>query len=159
LAFVRALYTAQGRARAESIVNESAGKDGQRPKTLHETLEDIQLEDVPEESPKLDSQSQVQVDDVSSLGLTQAQPETGAVRRGVVVGVGAFGRRALRELRCRFLDHLGDLGKIPLLRFLYLDSDPTAVQAALRGTPEVAFSQNEVYLLPLQAPGHYRRRM
>jgi hypothetical protein len=73
--------------------------------------------------------------------------------------VGSFGRRALRELRCRFLDHLGDLNKIPLLQFLYVDPDPEAVQAALRGTPEVAFCRNEVYHLPLQPVGNYRRRM
>src|SRR5207302_2738612 len=47
----------------------------------------------------------------------------------------------------------------PLLRFVYVDSDPAAVQSALRGTPEVAFSRNDVFHLPLQAVGHYRRRM
>src|SRR5438477_318441 len=67
-------------------------------------------------------------EEVSRLGITQAQPETGSLRPTVIIGVGSFGRRALRELRCRFLDHLGDLNKIPLLRFLYVDSDAEALQ-------------------------------
>jgi hypothetical protein len=159
LAFVRALYTAQGRARPEAIAIEPAVDGAHRPKTLHETLEDIQLEEVPAEAAREDSATPAEMEEVSRLGLTQAQPATGALRPTVVVGVGSFGRRALRELRCRFLDHLGDLDKIPLLRFLYIDSDPAAVQNALRGTPEVAFSKNEVYHLPLHVVGHYRRRM
>src|SRR5207244_6939434 len=121
-----------------------------RPKTLHETMEDIQLEGLPDDSGKEEAQAAAELEEVSRLGITQAQPETGALRPTIIVGLGGFGRRALRELRCRFLDHLGDLNKIPLLRFLYIDSDPEAVQAALRGTPEVAFSRNDVYHLPLQ---------
>jgi hypothetical protein len=75
-----------------------------------------------------------------------------------VIGVGAFGRRALLELRCRFIDRFGDLAKIPLLRFLYIDCDSDAVKEAVRGAPEVAFEPHEAYHLPLQPMGHYRRR-
>jgi hypothetical protein len=46
-----------------------------------------------------------------------------------------------------------------VFRFLYVDSDLEAVQASLRGTPEVALSRNEVQHLPLQPVGNYRRRM
>jgi hypothetical protein len=160
LAFVRALYTAQGRVRAEPVtVGASADGSDRRPKTLHETMEDIQLEELPDDSGKADSQTAAELEEVSRLGITQAQPETGALRPTIIVGLGGFGRRALRELRCRFLDHLGDLNKLPLLRFLYVDPDPEALQGALRGTAEVAFQRNEVYHLPLQAVGHYRRRM
>ena len=66
---------------------------------------------------------------MSKLGLTVAQPETGSLRPALVLGVGGFGRRALRELRCRFLDRFGDLQKLPLLRFLCVDSDPEAEYA------------------------------
>jgi hypothetical protein len=163
LAFMRALYTAQGKFRPDPNheTHEKATGIGadHRPKTLHETLEDIQLEGLPAELEDNQGRSPAEVEEVSRLGITQAQPETGALRPTVVIGLGSFGRRALRELRCRFLDHLGDLNKIPLLQFLYVDTDPEAVQAALRGTPEVAFSRNEVYHLPLQAVGNYRRRM
>jgi hypothetical protein len=160
LAFVRALYTAQGRARPEPVVVAAkAGDSENRPKTLHETLEDIQLEGLPDGIGSEEGQADTEAEEVSRLGITQAQPETGALRPTVVIGVGAFGRRALRELRCRFLDHLGDLKTIPLLRFLYVDPDEEAAKAALRGTPEVAFSRSEVCHLPLQPVGHYRRRM
>ena len=48
MAFVRALYTAHGRVRAESVATDGAANGSpNRPKTLRETLEDIQLEDLP----------------------------------------------------------------------------------------------------------------
>ena len=69
-----------------------------------------------------------------------------------------MGRARLLELRCRFLDRFGDLDKLPLLRFLYIDTDAEAVKAAMRGSPEVALQPHEVYHLPLQPVAHYRRR-
>ena len=104
-----------------------------------------------------DDDNEVEVAE-SELGRTVAQPASGALRPTIIVGVGNFGRRALIELRCRFLDRFGDLSKIPLLRFLYVDTDAEAVQASLRGSPELALSPGEVYHLALQPVGHYRRR-
>jgi serine/threonine protein kinase len=153
LAFVRALYTAKGRVISE-VVGEAKPGDGERPKSLAETMEDIQLQ---EQDENFDSGQAA--DDDSQLGLTVAQPQSGSLRPTIILGVGSFGRRALRELRCRFLDRLGDLKKIPLMRFLYIDPDAEAVQEAVRGTPEIALSRNEVYHMPLQAVGHYRKRM
>src|SRR5262249_41670859 len=48
--------------------------------------------------------------------------------------------------------------KLPLFPFLYTDGDPDGVRAALRASPEVALHPHEVYPLPLQPVGHYRRR-
>jgi serine/threonine protein kinase len=156
LAFVRALYTAQGQKRPETVSGHGEG----RPKGLADTLEDILLEQQQEDVEAADAGSPAdEADQVSKLGITIAQPQSGALRPTLLIGIGSFGRRALRELRCRFLDRLGDLSKIPLLKFLYIDPDPGALQDALRGTPEVAFSRNEIYRLPLQPIGHYRRRM
>ena len=90
-------------------------------------------------------------DEASRLGMTVAQPSTGALRPTLVIGLGGFGRRALLELRCRFLDRFGDLDKMPLVRFLYIDVDAEAVKAATRGSPEVALKAGEVYHLPLAA--------
>jgi hypothetical protein len=157
LAFVRALYTAQGRVWLDTVPAEPVA-GGPRLKSLAETLENFPLEQ-PADAEDEELPFPVEADEVSRLGLTVAQTESGALRPTVVIGLGSFGRRALRELRCRFLDRLGDLGKIPLLRFLYVDADPEAVQAALRGAPEIAFSRNEVYHLALQPAGQYRRRM
>src|SRR5205085_727864 len=94
---------------------------GLRPKSLHETLEDFQLgnpggdgADVQLSPPPLPED----LDEAAQLGMTVAQPDTGALRPTILIGVGTFGRRALMELRCRFLDRFGDLKKLPLLRFL-----------------------------------------
>jgi hypothetical protein len=97
-------------------------------------------------------------EEVSRLGTTIAQPQTGALRPTLVIGIGSFGRRALQELRCRFLDRFGDLDKVPMVRFLYLDLDGDAVKAATRGSPEIALRPSEVQHLPLQPIAHYRRR-
>lgn len=159
LAFIRALYAAQGRVRHESAATEN-GKNGQpRPKTLAETLEDIGLEDDFSAAADVGEAAPVEESGESSLmGMTMAQPASGALRPTVVVGMGNFGRQALQELRCRFLDRFGDLQKIPMIRFIYVDPDAEAIKNAVRGTPEVALTRNEVYHLPLQAVSHYRRR-
>ncbi len=164
MAFVKALYNARPEAKPETaatIADDAA--PGHRPRSLHETMEDFLLEDadpapMPDDVVDLGAAADAKGESVSQLGLTVAQPQTGALRPTLVVGVGATGRRALLELRCRFLDRFGDLSKLPLLRFLYLDCDPEAVKASVRGSAEVAFQPHEVYHLPLQPVGHYRRR-
>jgi serine/threonine protein kinase len=161
LAFVRALYQARAHSHA-SLVD----ANGNRPKTIADTLENFQLEQgAPENGlvpvdlgPDVDIDRLAGGSSVSHLGMTIAQPQTGALRPTVVIGVGAFGRRALVELRCRFLDRFGDLEKIPLVRFLYIDTDLDAIKAAHRGAPELAFDASETYHLPLQHISHYRRR-
>ncbi len=162
LAFVRALYTARSPARPETIHVDSPGAEGGRPKSISDTMENILLEQLPAEDEDRavgsGSEAARAADEVSRLGMTVAQPQTGALRPTLVIGVGTFGRRALQELRCRFLDRFGDLEKAPLLRFLYLDSDAEAVKAATRGAPEVALRGTEVHHLPLQPISHYRRR-
>ncbi len=169
MAFVWALYQARSPVKAQAVVAAApVNGHGQRPKTMAETMEDMNLGPIPASADDGGS-GEVDlggppgekglVDEVSALGITMAQPETGSLRPTLILGLGAFGRQALIELRCRFLDRFGDLSKIPLLRFLCVDPDPDAVGRAIRGAPEVAFSRNEVYHLPLQQVSHYRRRM
>jgi serine/threonine protein kinase len=157
LAFVRALYQARTPHRPEP-----RAADGRRPKSMSDTMEDVLLEQLPDVdelvSVELVPEPRKASEEVSQLGMTVHQPQTGALRPTLVLGVGGFGRRALLELRCRFLDRFGDLDKIPLVRFVYIDTDPEAVKAASRGAPEVAFRPGEVYHLPLQPVSHYRRR-
>ncbi len=159
LAFVKALYNARP-ARRETVSLTAAGN---RPKTMADTMEDMLLLDqFPEEEsppsppPREDGEEEIEV---SQLGITVAQPTTGTLRPTLIVGVGSFGRRALMEMRCRFLDRFGDLEKIPLVRFLYIDTDAEAVKSATRGAPEVALANGSVFHLPLQPVGNYRRRM
>src|SRR5262249_25379215 len=163
LAFVRALYTARNPARVEQVVAEAAtvgaasatDAGSQRPKTMLDTMENFQLEHAEEAVDLGGPLPEENLEEVSKLGITVAQPQTGALRPTLVIGLGAFGRQALLELRCRFLDRFGDLAKIPLLRFLCIDPDPEAVRNGVRGAPEVALSRNEIYHLPLPPLGNY----
>jgi len=162
LAFVRALYTAHSAARPEVFPRDAQGAGKARPMSLSDTMENILLEQMPGEEGLIPIEgvdsAEGELDEVSRLGMTIAQPQTGALRPTLVIGVGTFGRRALQELRCRFLDRFGDLDKVPLMRFLYIDSDADAVKGATRGSPELALRSHEVYHLPLQPISHYRRR-
>jgi serine/threonine protein kinase len=161
LAFIRALYTARSPSRVEIGRPESEESRAKRPKTMVDTLESVFLEQLsPNGQVILAKDDETGSEEVpeSQLGMTVAQPQTGSLRPTLVVGIGSFGRRALLELRCRLLDRFGDLEKVPLLRFLYVDTDTDACRAATRGAPEVAFKQHEVYHLPLQPIAHYRRR-
>jgi eukaryotic-like serine/threonine-protein kinase len=171
MAFLYALHKARSTTPREQASTSAGGANGQRPKSMSDTMEDIQLEAAVEgaspssdeevdlggpPSPSLPEEANGAV---SEMGITVAQPQTGALRPTLIIGVGGFGRKALLELRCRFLDRFGDLSKIPLLRFLCVDPDPEAVNVAVRGAPEVALTRGEVYHLPLQPVGNYRRRM
>jgi serine/threonine protein kinase len=165
LAFVRALYTARLPARLDLPHAESTGPNGIRSPSISDTMENMLLEQLPDEgglpafaAGSEDDRNGDGSDEVSRLGVTIAQPQTGALRPTVVIGIGSFGRRALQELRCRFLDRFGDLDKVSLVRFLYLDADGDAVKAATRGAPEVALRPSEIHHLPLQPISHYRRR-
>jgi serine/threonine protein kinase len=167
LSFVRALLMARPAAPQPGV---PSSLEGNRPRTMADTMEDIFLEQhldgaddvlVPvelDEAVDLGASMSGNGEQISNLGVTIAQPLTGALRPTLVVGLGSFGRRALLELRCRLIDRFGDLEKVPVFRFLYLDTDQDAVRASVRGTPEVALNPTEVYHLPLQPVGHYRRR-
>jgi hypothetical protein len=170
--FVKALYKARSSARIVELrpLVMPAGL-GKKPKTLADTMEDISLQDNADQERAAGTKQQLAAvvvaeaadddkadDAVSDLGVTIAQPETGALRPTLIIGLGTFGRKAIMELRCRFLDRFGDLSKLPLLHFLYLDTDQEAGEVACHGTPQVALSRNDYYHLPLQPVVNYRRR-
>jgi serine/threonine protein kinase len=93
------------------------------------------------------------------LQATVQQAEIASIRPALIIGIGSFGRRALLELRCRLLDRFGDLAQVPLFRFLYIDSDNDGLRKAITGSPDLTLSSTEVFPLPLQPVGNYRRRM
>jgi hypothetical protein len=180
MALVRALYNARPPVRETvSAGDEKDGKGkGNRPKSIADTMEDFGLDHLahddeepvrkpaarkkglPPELEEVDLGGDVMaaLDEVSELGITAALPQTGTLRPTLVLGLGSLGRRALMELRCRFLDRFGGLNKLPLIRFLYLDSDKDALLQSQRGAPELALTPSEVIHLPLQPMAHYRRR-
>jgi eukaryotic-like serine/threonine-protein kinase len=100
-------------------------------------------------------------DEVSGASLhpTLAEKEIGLLRPTLLIGMGGFGRRALRELKHRLLDRVGDLTQVPIFRFLYIDSDPDAGDKAIDGAPDQALYADHVFPTPLQPVGNYRRRI
>ena len=170
--FIGALYKARQPVHLEELPSKKQGALAGatlRPRSLADSMEDINLsesESVDFGAPKpLPTRPVVpatadddQPIEVSDMGVTVPQPETGALRPTVIIGLGSFGRKALLELRCRFLDRFGDLSRMPLVRYLCIDIDPEAVNVAVRGAPQVALSRNEFLSLPLQPVGNYRRR-
>lgn len=83
----------------------------------------------------------------------------GVLRPTLFIGVGSFGLRALTDIRCRLLDRFGDLSQVPAFRYLFLDCDQAALEAASCGSPDVALGIGESFALPLQPVINYRRRM
>ena len=149
MAFVAALYKAPQPPRVDERASEpqpvaaaSAPQD-----RWPRRMEDIHLDDAevvrPGRSPPPPSRRRPSTpsrDDgrtsrCPSWASPSPQPETGALRPTLIIGLGAFGRKALLELRCRFLDRFGDLNKLPLLRFLCIDTDPRSGQHGGRAAP------------------------
>lgn len=174
MGFVAALHKARSASRLVEMRPQKLGvKAGQQSKSLSETMEDIFLpgfEDQPSAAAQLahsipslavaeppDDSDKPDIE-VSDLGVTIAQRESGSLRPTLIIGVGTFGRKALAELRCRFIDRFGDLSRVPILRFLYLDIDPEAGGIACSGAPQVALARSEYYPMPLQPVVNYRRR-
>jgi len=114
----------------------------------------------PASPPLLKKPQPRQVDEESqSLHVTQAQVEVGTLRPAIFVGIGGFGMKALKELRRRLLDRVGDLSQAPSFRFLFIDPDPEATAAATEGTEDRALRDEQVFPLRLQPLTNYRRRI
>jgi serine/threonine protein kinase len=73
----------------------------------------------------------------------------------LIVGIGGTGLAMLRRLRRLVLDRFG-AATLPHLRWLYIDTDPAAVEDAVTGTP--SFHPEEVLLARLHRPAHYLTR-
>jgi eukaryotic-like serine/threonine-protein kinase len=124
------------------------------------SLADLELSPVRHLQTAAQGAKRVEADlELSRLGQTVSSREVGTLRPTILVGVGSFGRRALRDLRHRLLDRLGDLHQVPIFRFLYLDSDPEAGDKAIAGPADHALSPDQVFPMPLQPVANYRRRI
>ncbi len=158
--FVRALVSGQVPDR-EPV---AAALGARRRASMTDSMEDVLLH-TPEPAPTIvrrngdiDRSPVDEAEEFAQLSVTVAQPLTGSLKPTLVIGVGGFGRRVLQALRCRFIDRFGNLSKkLPLLRFLYIDTDQGALERAQQGPPEQALTSEEVYHLPFQGIGHHRR--
>lgn len=84
---------------------------------------------------------------------TRYRTGDGCLQPALVIGLGGVGRTILQRLRQRLHDDLP--GDWPQLRFLYLDTDADALQAALDGRDGPALASDEVLPIRLQRAGHY----
>lgn len=117
-----------------------------------------QAQDFPfaEAIPDSDPSISLSVPDSQRVDL-ELPPTDGALRPTLIIGLGGFGLLAMRELRSRLTDRLGDLSQVPTIRFLYIDSDPNAATIGVAGSPDRALSPEQVFPTPLQPVTRYRR--
>ncbi len=97
--------------------------------------------------------------EADGLHATIVHAEVGTLRPAIFIGIGGFGLLALKELRHRLLDRIGDLSQSPSFRFLYLDSDPDAGADATDGPADKILNGDQVFPVRLQAVTNYRRRI
>jgi hypothetical protein len=156
-AFINALWPA-GSAPLPTLGSPDAPVDVPSTGVLRSPARPVVVEAVPTECLEREAQPDVAV---ATFRKRVMPPRTagGILRPTLAIGIGAFGRHALLGLRSRLLDRFGDLDQLPSFRFLYIDSDPDAVQKATAGTSEVALTSAEVFPLPLQPVAKYRQRI
>ncbi|HKA05796.1 MAG TPA: tubulin-like doman-containing protein [Gemmataceae bacterium] len=97
------------------------------------------------------------LEDSQRVSFELPEAEGGVLRPTLVIGVGGFGLLALRELRSRLTDRVGDLRQVPAFRFLYLDADPDARSVGASGSPDRALLPEQVFPTRLQPVARYRR--
>jgi len=96
-------------------------------------------------------------EDSQRINFDYPEADGGVLRPTLLIGVGGFGLLALRELRSRLTDRVGDLRQVPAIRFLYLDADPEARTVGVAGSPDRALLPEQVFPTPLQPVTRYRR--
>jgi len=78
----------------------------------------------------------------------------GVLLPAIIIGIGQAGAVVLRQIRSMI--HERYQNQIPSVKFLYIDSDNDALNAAVQG--EDAFDPSEVLAAKLNRPGHYLQR-
>jgi serine/threonine protein kinase len=95
---------------------------------------------------------------MGSLGM--APPEVhgdGALFPALIVAVGQTGRRVIEHLKLVVRDRFSHPDIVPNVRFLYVDTDPTAAPNGVPDDP-AALAPREVVIARLNRPAHYLQR-
>jgi serine/threonine protein kinase len=82
----------------------------------------------------------------------------GSLRPTLIIGLGGFGQGILRRLRRSIGDQFGSPDRLPLVRTLYIDTDPTDLDAATADLPAEGLPglpPESVLPARLYRPGHY----
>jgi serine/threonine protein kinase len=104
----------------------------------------------------LQRQAIFQTGRMGSLGI--APPERsgdGELFPALVVALGQTGRRAAEQFKQLVAENFGHTDRVPNIRFLFIDTDPSAVPAR---PDEAGVAQRESVLARLNRPGHYLQR-
>lgn len=95
--------------------------------------------------------------------FTPAPPEitgSGSLSPTLVIGIGQVGLRVLQRLRFEHTEKYGPPEMTPLLRSLYIDTDPDSLDEALRGRPYdrlAALKPEDIYPARLNRAAHYMK--
>jgi len=95
---------------------------------------------------------------LSRLGI--APPEklgTGVLLPAYIIGLGRNGLHVLQRLRAYLHERFGR-GGFPHWKWLFIDTDSEAIQAATSASKHELFDSNEVYHARLHRPAHYSKR-
>jgi hypothetical protein len=121
------------------------------------TMEDMFLESEPPQ-PQLNAEETEQAElSAVSASTPSGDAAAGTLRPTLLLGLGCFGREALQALRCRVVDRFGSLTKLPIWRFLLMDTDQRELHRATIGPPEQTLGQQETHHVALPPISHFRR--
>ena len=97
---------------------------------------------------------------VTGLAQRESGPpaEDVKLRPTLFLGLGGLAGAVLRHLRHRLRQRFGDPAKVPVCRFLHLDTDRAGLRPPAGGPDEEALASEETLWLPLHRPEHYRDR-
>lgn len=62
--------------------------------------------------------------------IAERKPEMRGVKRTICVGLGGTGRDVLMQMRRLIVERYGDLNRLPVVRFMHLDTDKAASQSS-----------------------------
>jgi hypothetical protein len=110
-------------------------------------------------TPKQTLVSQLPVSDLAESDIGDAPTQPGGasgLRPTLFLGIGGLAGLALQRLRWRLHGEFGDLRRLPIFRFLLLDTDRASLRQARQGAEGRALGPDEVLHCPLFPPEHYR---
>ena len=87
--------------------------------------------------------------------LEVAASEVG-LRPTVFIGVGGVGGQALARVHKRLFERFDGLARVPIFRFLALDTDAKALEQLTQGDDETLLSMRQTQAMPLRRPLEYR---
>jgi serine/threonine protein kinase len=94
---------------------------------------------------------------MGAMGIAPPEKQgDGILMPSLVIGIGQTGLRVIRRLRKLVRDRFGKAEQLPVLRFLYIDTDAEEASAVTSGDDPL--TPNEVILAKLNRPAHYLQR-